>query len=445
MPEMNYRDYFKGKKVTVMGLGLLGRGIGVIKFLAEQGAELIVTDLKTAEQLTPALKQLSKYKNINYVLGEHRLEDFSAQGRSASGGKDLIIRAPNAPLDSVYLKEAEKSGVEIEQDASLFCKLAPTGVKIIGITGTRGKSTVTHLLYEILKTAKKNVYLAGNVRGTATLPLLKKVKAGDYVVMELDSWQLQSFKHFSPQLAIFTTFMNDHQNYYRNSMERYFADKANIFKHQTKDDVLIAGNQVVTKIKTFKPKAKLITPKQSLLQGQHREYNAALASAAAKALGISESVIKKAVKNFKGLPGRLELIKNVKGVKYYNDTTATTPDAVMAAVHALKDYKGKIVLIGGGTDKELDFKRYGQIVPKYLKELILFEGSATTKILATLPLKWQKQAVIVKNMPDAFKCATALAQKGDLVLLSPGAASFGIFKNEFDRGDQFNKLVKKLK
>jgi UDP-N-acetylmuramoylalanine--D-glutamate ligase len=443
---MNCQHYFKGKRITVMGLGLLGRGIGVIKFLAEQGADLTVTDLKTREQLEPALKQLAKYKKIKFVLGEHRLEDFK--------NKDLIIRAPNAPLDSAYLKEAEKNKIEIQQDASLFCKLAPAGVKIIGVTGTRGKSTVTHLLYEILIKASKKAYLAGNVRGTATLPLLKKaspakggVKKDDYVVMELDSWQLQSFgdNKISPSLAIFTTFLVDHQNYYHNDMNQYFADKANIFKYQTKDEVLIAGSQVAKMVKAQKPKGKLIIPKQSLLAGKHREYNAALASAAAKVLGVPESVISKAVKNFKGLPGRLELVANKKGIKFYNDTTATTPDAVMAAVHALKEYKGKMILIGGGTDKELDFKRYGQIVPKYLKELILFKGTATEKILAVLPARWKKQAIIVDNMKDAFKCATSLAEKGDLVLLSPGAASFGIFKNEFDRGDQFVKLVQKIK
>lgn len=427
-----------------MGLGLLGRGIGVIKFLAELGAVLTVTDLKTAERLMPALKHLAKYKNpsksragIKYVLGKHRLEDFR--------NKDLIIRAPNAPLDSIYLKEAAKNKIAIDQDASLFCRLAPAGVTIIGVTGTRGKSTVTHLLFEILKADKKRVYLAGNVKGMATLPLLKKVKSGDYVVMELDSWQLQSFTTFSPHLAIFTTFMNDHQNYYQNDLERYFADKANIFKHQTKDDILIVGSQVAKMVKGQKPKGKLIIPKQTLFAGKHREYNAALASAAAKILGIKESVIKKTVKNFKGLPGRLELIRSVKGIKYYNDTTATTPDAVMAAVHALKDYKGKIVLIGGGTDKELDFKRYGQIVPKYFKKLILFKGTATYKILTVLPASRKQQAILVDNMKDAFKMATASAIKGDVVLLSPGAASFGIFKNEFDRGDQFVKLVKKLK
>jgi len=437
MPNMTYRDYFKGKRITVMGLGLLGRGIGVIEFLVEQGAELTVTDLKTKEQLAPALKQLSQYKNIKYVLGEHRLEDFI--------NKDLIIRAPNAPLDSIYLKEAEKNKIEIEQDASLFCKLAPEGVKIIGVTGTRGKSTVAHLLYEILKADKKRVYLAGNVRGTATLPLLKKVKAGDYVVMELDSWQLQSFTTSSPHVAIFTTFMVDHLNYYKGSMERYFVDKANIFKHQTRDDILIAGSQVAAKIKLAKPKAKLIIPKQSLLAGKHREYNAALASAAARALGVEDRIITRAIKSFKGLPGRLELITTKKGVKFYNDTTATTPEAVMAAVHALKEYKSRIILLGGGADKELDFKRYGQIVPKYLKTMILFKGSATEKILAALPAKYKNQVVLVDNMKNAVKSAVGSAKRGDIILLSPGAASFGIFKNEFDRGDQFVKLVKKLK
>ncbi len=446
MAGMTWQGYFKGKKVTVMGLGLLGRGIGVIKFLAEQGAILTVTDLKTEKELAPALNQLKKLKAITYHLGEHRLEDFR--------NKDLIVRAPNVPLDSIYLKEAEKNKIEVEQDASLFCRLAPVGVKIIGITGTRGKSTVTHLLFEILKQAKKKVYLAGNVRGTATLPLLKKIKKGDYVVMELDSWQLQSFgdNKISPHLSVFTTFMVDHLNYYHGDMERYFADKANIFIHQTKEDVLIAGSQVAKKVKSLKPKGKLIIPKQSLLAGQHREYNAVLASTAAKVLGVSDSVIKKAVKNFKGLPGRLEFIREVKGIKYYNDTTATTPDAVLAAVHALKQFKGKIILIGGGTDKELDYTRYGQIVPKYLKGLILFEGTATKKILVTLPaspagkpLKKKFPVIMVDNMKLALRQAQGLAKRGDLILLSPGAASFGLFQNEFDRGDQFNKLVRKLK
>ncbi|OHA57234.1 MAG: UDP-N-acetylmuramoylalanine--D-glutamate ligase [Candidatus Vogelbacteria bacterium GWA1_51_14] len=431
-----------------MGLGLLGRGIGVTKFLVESRAKVTVTDLKTKEELKAALKPLAKFRNITYRLGGHNLKDFNKQ--------DLIIRAANVPIDSPYLKEAKKNKITITQDATLFAQLAGEGAQIIGITGTRGKSTVTHLLYEILKASGRRVWLGGNVRGTATLPLLKKVKPGDMVVMELDSWQLQSFgdAKISPSLAIFTSFMNDHQNYYKNNLERYFQDKANIFKHQTKDDILIVGRnnfgpesfKLVDEIKKLKPKSKLIVPSYKLsLPGKHREYNAALASAAAKVLGVSEAVIKRTVNNFKGLPGRLELIKSIRGIKYYNDTTATTPDAVMAAVHALKEYKGKIILIGGGADKELDFKRYSQIVPKYLKELVLFKGSATDKILVVLPAKFKKQAIVVGGMRDAFKCAISLAERGDIVLLSPGAASFGLFRNEFDRGDQFNKLVKAIK
>lgn len=442
---MDCRDYFKGKRVTVMGLGLLGRGINVIKFLADCGAALTVTDLKTREQLAPALKELSKYKNIEYVLGEHRLQDFQ--------NKDLIIRAPNAPLNSPYLAEARKNKIEIEQDASLFCKLAPAGVKIVGITGTRGKSTVTHLLYEILSASGRSgkVFLAGNVRGMATLPLLKKVRANDVVILELDSWQLQSWgeNKLSPHLAIFTTFLVDHLNYYSGNMNQYFADKANIFKYQTKDDILILGSQIKQKIKAnskiIKPKTKLPTGWRFGAPGAHNEYNAMLAVVAARELGVKDQVIKKALANFTGLPGRLEARPAIGGVNYYNDTTATTPDAVMAAVHALKQYKGKIILIGGGTDKELDFKRYAQIVPKYLKGLILFKGTATDKILAALPKKLKFPVVIADNMKEAIKQSSKLAKKGDIVLLSPGAASFGIFKNEFDRGDQFNQLVKKIK
>ena len=167
-----------------MGLGLLGRGIGVIKFLAECGAELIVTDLKTAIELGPSLQKLSKLKKlygaIKFTLGEHRLADFR--------GRDFIIRAPNAPLDSIYLAEARKNSIPVEMDASLFAKIAwqelgRDNLTIVGVTGTRGKSTVTHLLYEILKQLNPRTFLAGNVRGTATLPLLKKIIKGDTIVM----------------------------------------------------------------------------------------------------------------------------------------------------------------------------------------------------------------------------------------------------------------------
>ena len=445
---MNYKDFFKGKKITLMGLGILGRGVNVAKFLAECGAELTITDLKTEDQLAPSLKELSKFPKIKYVLGRHDPADFS--------GKDMVIKVAGAPLDSPYIAEAIKNNIPIEMDASLFAKLAGS-VVIVGITGTRGKSTVTHLIYDIIKNSGKRVCLGGNVKGLATLPLLKKVKEGDIVVMELDSWQLQGFADakISPNIAVFTTFLPDHQNYYKNDMEKYFSDKANIYRWQKDEDCLIAG---VKTAKLIKEKEKnslksriIIADGKNIprgwkikLLGEHNLANVALAAEAARKLGVKESTIKKTVEKFKGLPGRLEFIREAKGVKYYNDTTATTPEAVMAALDSLKESKGKIILISGGADKNLEYDGYAKVVKKSVKVLALFRGLASNKIISELG-KTKFPVEVFDNMKAAMKFAVANAKNGDIVLLSPGAASFGVFKNEFDRGDQFNKAVKKLR
>lgn len=457
---MNYKEYFKGKKVTIMGLGLLGRGVGVTKFLAECGAELIITDLKTEEQLEDSLKKLDKFTNIKYVLGQHRLEDFK--------DRDMIIKAAGVPLDSIYIEEARKNRIPVEMDASLFARLAE-GVRTIGVTGTRGKSTVTHLLHEIIAAGAPNligdlvskksarVFLGGNVRGIATLPLLKKVRLGDIVLMELDSWQLQGFgdAKISPNISIFTTFLRDHQNYYKNDMDKYFADKANIYRYQKKEDVLFmrpevakiirgkgisapAGEKIIVS-KTLIPKSWKIK-----LLGDHNLENIALAVAVALYLGIKDTVIKKTVEKFTGVPGRLEFIREVKGIKFYNDTTATTPDGVIAAMDSLRKYRGKIILIGGGADKALEYQEYAKVIKKNVIALFLFKGAASDKIVKELG-KIKFPVYFADNMKVAVHSAFTYAEKGDIVLLSPGAASFGVFKNEFDRGDQFNKAVKSLK
>src|SRR3989338_927385 len=185
-----WQKFFKGKKITQMGLGLLGRGVGDAAFLAKCGANVLVTDLKSKKELAPSLKKLKKYKNIKYVLDRHRLADFR--------NCDFVLKAAGVPLDSPYIAEAKKHGIPIEMDASLFFKLMPKGVTFIGVTGTRGKTTTVHLIYEILKRLnlkdkKGSTFLAGNIKDTATLPLLEKVGLGDFVVAELDSWQLQGF------------------------------------------------------------------------------------------------------------------------------------------------------------------------------------------------------------------------------------------------------------
>ncbi|MFA5022974.1 MAG: UDP-N-acetylmuramoyl-L-alanine--D-glutamate ligase [Candidatus Paceibacterota bacterium] len=492
---LNYKNFFKGKKITVHGLGLLGRGIGDVIFLAQNGADLVVTDLKTEEQLAASLAQIKKalkpevFKKIKFVLGEHRLEDFA--------NKDFILKSAGVPLNSPFIAEATKNNISIKMDASWFAELAPRDVKIIGVTGTRGKSTTTHLIHDIVEAFLKGnplgavqglplgkAYLGGNVRGLATLPLLKKVKAGDMVVMELDSWQLQGFcdSQISPNISVFTNLMVDHQNYYQNDMNRYFADKANIYRWQKEGDYLVAGSEVAKKINPpshllrrgeEKIKSQLIIPDTKILPknwkikllGEHNLLNIAYAVTVARILDIPEKIIKTAVENYAGVPGRLEFLREVKGVKYYNDTTATTPDGVIAALKALSGRQGlpfgsssrgvlgNIILIGGGRDKELDYKKYAPVVKKSVKVLALFQGTATDKIIKALgnnkmPARIGLRGGPIKvfdNMPAAFAWANSFAQKGDIVLLSPGAASFGVFKNEFDRGDQFIQLVKSMR
>lgn len=432
----------------MLGLGLLGRGVNVAKFFAEHGAQLIVTDLKTKEQLKSSLKKLKKFRNITYVLGEHQLKDFH--------DRDMVIKAAGVPLDSLFIHEAQKNKIPVEMDASLFARLAPAGVTIVGITGTRGKTTVTNLIYEILKGAGKRVFLGGNIRGIATLPLLSRVRPGDIVVLELDSWQLQGFgdAKLSSHVAVFTNLMRDHMNYYRGDMDQYWNDKSNIFKYQKDGDVLILGGGVAQKIKQKKIKIRSkmlvahegIVPKKWRVKilGVHNRENIALAIKACQTLGISERSIKKGVENFKGVPGRLEFVRTVRGVKYYNDTTATTPDGNHAALKALSWEERNVILIAGGNDKELVFNEMAHNINRTVKALGLIKGTATDKILKLLPKKTNYPMTVVGSMKDAVRFAQSHAQRGDSVLLSPGAASFGIFKNEYDRGDQFVRLVKKL-
>lgn len=434
--------YFKSKKLTLMGLGLLGRGLGDAEFLAACGAELIVTDLKTAEELAPSIKRLSDFKNVILHLGGHRMEDFE--------NRDTIIRAPNTPLDSPFIAHARERDIPVEMDASLFAKFSPA--TIVGITGTRGKSTVTHLIYEMMRAAGKRPFLGGNERGVATLPLLATTDATSTVILELDSWQLQGFEdsRISPHISVWTNFYPDHMNYYRGDMERYFRDKAAIARFQTGKDYFITTREIKEKIEArFGPLAATCITDPTIpddwtvtLLGEHNRRNAAFAYAAAKAMGIPEETVRNVLQTFSGLPGRLHLLGKKNGVAFYDDGNSTTPEATIAALRALAPLGRPIILIAGGSDKELDFSTFVPEVAKAVKHLILFSGKATDKITALLPKKFP--CTIASSMDEAFNAALAAATSNDIVLLSPGATSFGIFKNEYDRGDQFKTAFEKL-
>lgn len=444
----NYEDYFKNKKITVMGLGLLGRGIAYTKFLAECGAQLTVTDLKSRDMLAPAIKLLSKYNNIKFVLGEHRFSDFQ--------GKDMIIKAAGVPLDSIYIKEAKKNNILVEMDASLFAKIA-SEVTIIGITGTRGKTMTTMLIYEILKANEKylkhNVYIGGNVRGGATLPLLAQVKEGDVVVLELDSWQMQGFGEakISPQISVFTTFMPDHMNYYKDDMDKYFDDKANIFKYQKKGDSLIILPKMKKLIsKDIKSKlivanSKAVVGFKFVVPGSHQRDNLACSVEVAKLFKIPETNIKKVIKDFKGVEGRLQFVKEINHVKIYNDNNATTPEATIAGIKAIgaDTKRTRIILVAGGSDKGLDTSLLEKTINKYCKKVILLPGTGTEKLVSKNKIKVDLE--VVGSLKDAVAHVVKDAKKGDILLFSPAFASFGMFINEYDRNDQFMKIISKLK
>lgn len=440
---MDARTHFAGKRITVMGLGLLGRGLGDITYLAAQGADLIVTDLKTAEQLASSLEALRECKNITYVLGGHRLEDFR--------DCDYVLKAAGVPKSSVYIKEAEAAGIPIKMSASWFAEIAQ--IPLIGVTGTRGKSTTTHMLHHILEAQGKNVLLGGNVRGVSTLALLPSVETDSIALMELDSWQLQGFRDagMSPHISIFTTFFPDHLNYYHNDLNAYLEDKAAIFLNQNEGDTLILGDQCASRVlDTYKERMRattIVAGTSSLdgdvtltVLGEHNRYNAALAIEAAAVLGISKKDASAALIDFDGVPGRLERVGAVDGVDYYNDTTATTPDATLAALSALSSaYRNQVILIMGGADKGLDMDALLSALPAHTKRVELLSGSGSERIKGAIP-----DVDVFDNLAAAVGNARRHAQPGDAIVLSPAFASFGMFSNEYDRGDQFNEIVRTL-
>ena len=430
---------FKNKKVLIMGLGLNGGGVGVAKFFCKQGAEVLVTDLKSEQVLSESLKKLKKFR-IKYVLGKHEEKDFL--------WADLIMKNPDVPNTSPYLEIAKKSNIEIETDISLFFKLSKSF--IIGVTGTKGKSTTASLIYHILKQKYKRTFLAGNI-GISPLELLAGLKNNDKVVLELSSFGLENLKQ-SPNIAVVTNIMTDHLNRY-GTMAEYIEAKKVIFKYQSKNDCLVINNDdfIVrqfskeTKSKICYYSGKNVNAKGFKLIGKNNLSNLSAAVTVAKLLKISEKKISAAIKSFKGVHSRQEFVREVKGVKYFNDTTATIPEAVVMAIDSFSEKfpNGKIFLICGGVYKGVDYKEMIDKIIEKMVGIILLPGNASDKIREGL--NGYREIYEVLSMPDAVNRAYKLAKAGDIVILSPAASSFNLFKNEFDRGNQFVKEVKNIK
>lgn len=464
-------DWFKGKRVTVFGIGLNRGALATIKFLIEAGVrEVIATDIKTKADLAPTLQELAKYKNITYVLGQHRPEDFTHS--------DMVVKNPVIAWTNEYIKLALAHAVPVEMDASLFIQL--TSRPMLGVTGTKGKTTTASLIAHILEHSDRDIVRAG-ISQIGFLDALDRVTSTSTIVAELSSWRLSSFTshQYSPAVAVVTNIYPDHLNYYK-KMAAYVADKEIIFRFQKPTGILVlnrdnegtrdfaarAKGQVVwfsereltegegVFLRSGSVYERTAAGEQALfpwpeveLLGEHNRSNVLAAIAAARTQDISPAAIRTALATFKGVPHRLELVGERAGVRYYNDTAATMPEAAVAGIRA---FTAPVVLIAGGADKAFDYTELARVFATEPKAVILLQGTATEKLLPLMEkaaLASGKSGVtfpVVASMADALRVATEEAQPGDVVLLSPGVASFGLFQNEFDRGDQFRAGVKQF-
>ncbi|OGL97919.1 UDP-N-acetylmuramoylalanine--D-glutamate ligase [Candidatus Uhrbacteria bacterium RIFOXYB2_FULL_45_11] len=473
-------ENFQDAMVTVMGLGRFkqGSGVGAAKWLMRHGAQIVITDLKSETELKESVDEImtwyDTYKKAHptghvyppvFVLGEHHEDDFT--------NVDLVMQNPGVARESKFVELAKKEGIHVESDISLFFRYCP--FPIYSITGTRGKSTTTALLGEILKRKNPKTVIAGNITRSPLedLDWLLEEKEPVPVVLELSSWLLESIQDLGkgPDIAILTNAYKDHLDRYA-SFEAYVKAKEIIFEVQRPDQVAIFNaDQEITKeiadhAKSEKKFWVSLSPltegkagafkegdnlkfssetapvafantKDIALIGEHNVYNVLCASLAAHLVGVSDEDILETLKSFAGLPGRQQVIGEVEGVMYVNDTTATSPEGTMAALARFGN-GGNIILLAGGSTKGFTFEQMGTSVQKECKYVVLFEGTATNdveKAIGDVP------HIRVDSMEKAFAAAASVATLGDIVLLSPGTASFGVFKNEFDRGDQFEKMV----
>ncbi|MBU1126059.1 UDP-N-acetylmuramoyl-L-alanine--D-glutamate ligase [Patescibacteria group bacterium] len=479
-------ENFQDAVVTVMGLGRYkqGSGLGAAKWLIRHGAQTIITDLKDETELEESMALVTewyqKYREMYpdrtiyaplFVLGEHRHEDFVEV--------DCVVQNPGVPSESEFVVAAKEAGVPIESDVSLFFRFCP--YPIIAVTGTKGKTTTTKMIGEMLELEDDRAVVAGNIKVSPLEHLDEILHRGEptLIVLELSSWLLESlpetFKTLKkgPDISILTNVYPDHLNRYH-SYGDYIHSKEIIFEWQAADQYTILnwdhetvramGSRARGKLfwasKTYQEvdgcfvkgtkivfrnegrEEEIISVDQIALKGDHNMENILSSISAALLRGVSLENVRKVLEEFKGVSDRQELVREVDEISYVNDTTATNPDAVIVALKRF-GADADIILIAGGVDKELQYDELAEAIVKTCKQVILFEGSASDmleeKIKGRVPVTNK-----INNMNEAVTKARALAKSGDIVLLSPGAASFNLFLNEFDRGEQFREEVRNL-
>ena len=453
-----FEEYIKNKKIAVIGIGV--SNIPLIDYLFEKEAKVTIFDDREEEKISKdILDKIKKYK-FDYYFGKRNLDNLH--------GFEVIFRSPSClPTKPELVREKERGAVvttEIEQ----LIKMAPC--KVIGITGSDGKTTTTTLTAKILENGGYNVYLGGNI-GIPLFTKLKEIKPEDIIVLELSSFQLMDME-VSPDISAITNITPNHLNVHKDYQE-YIDAKKNIYKHQKSTGILVlnADNELTNSCQNdangdvilFSSKQRLdygyivedgiikecndgirrhlISQDEIQLKGIHNLQNICTALALTKDLVSTEKALN-TIKEFSGVKHRLELVRVLNGVEWYNDSASTSPTR---GISALNSFNKEIVLIAGGADKNLDYTPLGIKIVEKVKSLILI-GQTASKIYEAVKIEEEKQNKKVDiHMCETFKQSLELAKRiakpGQIVLFSPASTSFDMFKDMYDRGDKFRKEV----
>jgi len=459
-----------GKSVVV--LGLARQGMALVRFLAEQGASVTASDVKTADQLAEAIKSLDGVP-IKYALGGHPIELLD--------GCTLLCLSGGVPVDLPIVVEAQKRGIALSNDAQIFVECCPAPV--IGITGSAGKTTTTALTGEMLKVSGFKTWVGGNI-GNPLIADLGRMAQGDKVVMELSSFQLEVMTS-SPHIAAVLNITPNHLDRHP-TMEAYIAAKKRILDFQDFGDVTVLGyDDAIARqlagdargyVRFFSQQAEVgrgafvrdgnIVLKQDVeqvvcavrdlkLRGSHNVWNVLAACVLAGAAGADVEAMAQVATSFAGVPHRLQLVRELRGVRYYNDSIATAPERLIAA---LRSFDEPIVLLCGGRDKHLPWEDAAALIAARVSHVVLF-GEMTELIksqISNVGTVWLKPDEYAKSqiskleahdagtLENAVKVAAQVARAGDVVLLAPGGTSFDAFKDFAERGDKFAEYVNAL-
>ena len=454
-------NYIRNRKIAIIGLGV--SNIPLLSYLHDLGAKITVFDNRTIDNIDKNIMDIITNNNIEFSFGKNNLSKLN--------GFDIIFRSPTCREDWPELVKEAKRGAIITSEIEMLMELCPG--TIIGVTGSDGKTTTTSLIYEIIKKQGFNCYLGGNI-GIPLFTKIQEMKPNDIVILELSSFQLMNI-HTSPNIAVITNISPNHLDFHK-SYEEYIEAKKNIFKYQNEDGILVLNydNEItrecakeakgkviffsrenkldngvildddIIKVCDNKLRKHILNTKDLLLRGKHNYENICTAIAATLEIASTEKQIE-AVTQFKGVKHRLEFVKEINGVKWYNDSIGTSPTRTIAG---LKSFNEKIVLIAGGYDKHLDYTPIAKPILDNVSVLILM-GQTSKKIKESVENEMkveQKRIEIYEcdTLQETVNTAKKVAKKGEVVLFSPASASFDMYKNFEERGDKFKSIVNSL-